>query len=53
MPRGVNSNMENASCPCSLAIELTRIYLEVPISVQTPPNIEANERGMSNFDGPR
>jgi hypothetical protein len=32
-------------------MELTRIFVEVPISVQTPPNIEANERGIRSFEG--
>src|SRR5918997_4512040 len=50
-PKGVNSNIPNGSCPCCSAIELTRMLVEVPRSVQTPPNIEANESGISSFEG--
>jgi hypothetical protein len=31
-------------------MELTRMLVEVPIKVQTPPNIEAKETGISNFE---
>lgn len=40
-----------ASNPRSTAIELTRMFVDVPISVHTPPNIPANERGNSSFEG--
>jgi hypothetical protein len=27
------------------------MFVDVPMSVSVPPNIEANERGISSFDG--
>jgi hypothetical protein len=42
-----------APYPASSESELTRIFEEVPISVQLPPSIEAKEMGMRNFDGLR
>ena len=34
-----------------MAIELTRILVDEPMSVILPPRIAANESGIRNFDG--
>jgi len=49
-PSGVNSNIEKPSSPFFSAMELTRMFVEVPMSVHTPPNIEANESGIRSFE---
>ena len=45
----LNSKNENDSTPNLVATELTKIFVEVPISVQLPPKIPAKEMGISNF----
>ncbi len=43
--------MEKGLKPWRSAIVLTRMLVEVPMSVQTPPNIEANDNGISSREG--
>tara|TARA_Y100001963_G_C6752712_1_gene435070 strand:+ start:1550 stop:1750 length:201 start_codon:yes stop_codon:yes gene_type:complete len=50
-PRGVMSNIEIGMPDSASEILLTRIFVEVPIKVQLPPKIEANERGINIFEG--
>ncbi len=51
IPTGAISNMEKASSPCLTAIPLTKILVEVPINVQTPPSKAPKDSGISNFAG--
>ena len=41
IPSGASSNMVIGFCPMSRRVPLTRMFVEVPIKVQTPPRIEA------------
>jgi hypothetical protein len=50
IPIGAISNIPKGRRFSSLAILLIIILPEVPISVQRPPNIEANDRGIKIFD---
>jgi hypothetical protein len=50
-PNGAISNMPIGGNPFSAAIELTRIVVDVPISVHTPPKSDENESGISSFEG--
>ena len=43
--------MPKAGWPCFSAIELINIFVDVPIKVHTPPNIEAKDSGISKRDG--
>ncbi len=45
-PIEVNSNMPNGRMPCCSAIELTRMLVEVPISVQVPPSMAKKDSGI-------
>ncbi len=49
-PIGVNSNMPIGFMPECWINPLTATLVEVPMSVQVPPRIEANATGMSNFE---
>src|SRR5512135_294607 len=51
MPSLVNSNIENGVSPYCWAIELTRILMELPMRVQTPPSMEANDMDMRSLEG--
>ena len=47
----MNSNIENGR-PISCADRLlARRFVDVPIKVSVPPNIEAYESGINSFDG--
>ena len=50
-PTGANSNMRSGSMPIRLMTPLTATFVEVPISVQVPPRMEAKASGMSRRDG--
>lgn len=47
----VNSNILKGSNPLFLAIPLTKIFVEVPIKVQVPPNNAEKEIGINNLEG--
>jgi hypothetical protein len=39
-PSFIGSNIPNAPIPASADIELTRMFVDVPIRVQVPPTME-------------
>ena len=45
----LNSKNENGSSPSLIATEFTKRFVEVPIRVQLPPKMPANEMGINNF----
>jgi hypothetical protein len=53
MPMWVNSNMCSGFMPMRLMTPLTATLVEVPISVQVPPRMEAKASGISRRDGGR
>ena len=51
MPTGASWNIDIGSSFISLSVPLTRMLVEVPMSVQTPPRMEQYESGISSREG--